>query len=885
MNTSDPPQLLTALSGKPMQSPSLLNCDFVQNALEKRLGKVKQGDSLINLTINASQTVSTSGLSLGSSTTRIAQKFTAGASATISAVAINVAAGSAITATAYLYSDSAGTPNASLGIIGVNSLPVNSFPFPPPVVFTGSGTVNVTIGTVYWIVLVYASGTQILASYNNPTASGRLKYFNLANVWATTAFGDDTVFYVYSGAVGAIQGIYDYRYGNATITQAIMGTINGGLYYKSGSSWTSIKSGLGSGQNVLFDFATAQNRLFSTDYGNNLPQVWDGSSTGTMAGGYRLSPRYVASGTPRAATISSTSGSILTMAASQPASGLYRGKQITLTGGTTTYPETGIVKSFVTTGLQGAANYYVTSITLEDTPLAADRTAAKWNGVTTAFSGSGSITTLTTLTCIKIIGVTQLKSGGFRCTDEISIDIAIAAGSQKIDLSNIAMNSSADGTQFAFDIGTSATTWFATPAFDPQLVPTDANSGPSQIYYRIPDEKGGATVWTSTGFNPMPNSTTSFSIKTLPTSAQDTLEVTYRFPQAYFTGQVDMPRFKFLKAWQGFLCGMGDPENPSRLWISAQNSPQVWGTAGGVNGAFLPIPIGNDGQIGTGLYVWRSDLYVFKNNSVYRTQYTGNLGLSPFRVDPVQGEIGALSHWAIKESDFGIIFLSVKGVAVCLGTSVQILPESDNLTNLFLLSDPGRFNTASMQYSTALLYSSKSQIWFGVSSTSATTRDLVLVYDYDKRTFWLDDGISANYFANVGDTNGFPQPYSGDYSAQIFLHDSGTNDNGSPINWNYSTPHIMFRDITGWKRGVWLWISGFVQSSGTLYVDEYCDFSATVTTTYEFNMADANFRMGLQERLSNRSKYSRFVLRNSELNVPVKIESLQIDYEDDGQQQ
>jgi hypothetical protein len=120
---------------------------------------------------------------------------------------------------------------------------------------------------------------------------------------------------------------------------------------------------------------------------------------------------------------------------------------------------------------------------------------------------------------------------------------------------------------------------------------------------------------------------------------------------------------------------MGDPENPSRLWISAQNSPQVWGTAGGVNGAFLPIPIGNDGQIGTGLYVWRSDLYVFKNNSVYRTQYTGNLGLSPFRVDPVQGEIGALSHWAIKESDFGIICVSVKGVAVCLGTSVQILPE------------------------------------------------------------------------------------------------------------------------------------------------------------------------------------------------------------------
>jgi hypothetical protein len=394
-----------------------------------------------------------------------------------------------------------------------------------------------------------------------------------------------------------------------------------------------------------------------------------------------------------------------------------------------------------------------------------------------------------------------------------------------------------------------------------------------------------ATGDVSTALNPMTNATTSFNINSIPATTNNTPLIDTGFPQGFYTSQVDAPRAKYLTTFQGMVVSAGDPNLPNRVWFTAQGTSQVYSTYGGVLGAGLDIPVNlNDGQIIRGIHVWQGALYVFKNNSIYRISYTGNLGISPFFVDKLQGEIGCLSHWTIKETNIGLVFLSVQGPAVVYGSQVAMIPASSTILNMFQTTDANSFNTGAMIYSTGLLYSAKKQIWWGVSSNSATVRDKVLIYDYEKQIFWTDDGISANYFAIVGDTNGFPQPWSGDYSAQIFRHDNGLDDNGSAINWYYSTPWMSFDDPFGVKNTGYLYISGANQTSGNLYVDEYLDFSTSVANTYTFDMTNAQFQIGIPQRLASQSHYARYVLRNSDLDVPVQITAMRFNVQHLGTQ-
>lgn len=888
-NPRQSPLLLSDGSQAPMQSPDLRNSDFsTPGGLSKRLGKAQQGNNVSGSSIYASQLNSNTTLSVGidsgnSSYNAFAQKITTGAAVVISSISVKCSASSQPgrnggTIRIDICSQSGGIPAGIVGISNAISFPNSATPVLTN--FNFATPVSLNAGTVYYIVVVCLVG-DISTSLNvsaQTGASANVSSNPAYNVDAWTNSANSDLYYAMyqTSNTFILQGIYDYRFGSGSITQNIMAVAGGGLYYKNGSNWTSIASGLGSGQNVLWDFTTAANYLFSCDYGNNMNQVWDGTATATMAHGYRLSPGYVAGGTPKAATISSTSASVLTMAANQPASGLYVGKVIWLTGGATAFSEQVVISSFATTGTAGTATYYVTSITCSVAPIQTDRTAAKWNGATlTASTSGGTITTAGALTTYKIIGITQLKSGGFRCSDEMSVDLAVGTTNQ-IQLTNIAMNSSTNGTQFAFDVPTGATVWYMTPAFNPTLPTTDAASGIAQLYYRL------ATTNVSTALNPMTNGTTSFNINSLPATTQNTPLIDTGYQQSFFTSQIDAPRAKFFVIFNNMIVSAGDPNGSSNLWFTPLGMPNVYGTAGGVLGANFPVPNFNDGQIIRGLYVWQGSLYIFKNQSIYRLLFTGQTGTSPFYLVRLMGEIGCLSHWSITESDQGMVFLSVQGPAMCYGSIVQLLPASKDIMNLFQATDPAPFNLASMIYSTGLLYEAKKQIWWGVSSTSATTRDLVLVYDYEHQIFHLFNSVNANYFGIIGDTNGFPQPWSGDYSGAVWRHDNGLDDGGSAIAWYFSTPWLQVGNPFDKKLLHWLYISGIQQSSGTLSVDLYLDFSASIAQTYTFDMTKAAFAFGGIENavsINQQANYFRLVMRNAELDVPVEILAMRLDYE------
>ncbi len=685
---------------------------------------------------------------------------------------------------------------------------------------------------------------------------------------------------------GALLGLYMYLYTTiaGTITRQIVGFANSQFELWNGAFWTHL---ILNWQHVSYAyFSTLKNLLFisnTPNFGYLYPnRWWDGSSTNIGYHGTRLSPFYQLffGGNYTKAQISSITGTTITMAANQPASGLYRGKQIWVLD-QAFFMEPAVISSFMTTGTAGTATYYVTSITLQ-TPLRYVLTGysyVTWNGCTMASATTGgSITIAGALTTIRILAVTTLQSGGQRAS-EMSVDVAVGT-TCSITLSNIQM-AFGDGQPFGTDIPNNATTWYMTQPFNPQLAASDPNGGLSQVFYRIPDNQGTATD-TSTGYNPMPNSTTAFTIKTGRNPNTDVTLVadTAVDAQGYFTGQVDVPFYKLSIAWNNFLVLIGDVWNPSGIWISAYGAPQVFGTQGGLDGAFIQVPNGNDGQVIIGAYVWRGDLYIFKTNSVYVLQFSGNTSLSPFVLTKLQGNYGPVSPGAIAEGDNYLYFLSPTGLCAISGLTVLLLPENEQIRSKFL--GPNSWNLALLSNALAITFPAKKQIHFQVAVASAG--DNVLVYDWSRRTFWYDTGSiqETSYLQDLSSSP--PIPYAGDSNGQLFQLDYPGSDEPIPVDMRYETPWLNLGDPTAWKELKWIWLAGAQQVAGTMHVEVYVDYSLKAIRVFDFDMSNPQFQIGLSQAVNMRNKCFKLALTNNDQGIPVAIRYLRLDYVNIGPQ-
>ena len=691
-------------------------------------------------------------------------------------------------------------------------------------------------------------------------------------------------------AAAPILGLYRYVFSNAfgSISKFLVALCNGALWTASGTVWVENISVVWN-QAVFAYFSTIKNLLFASPvYNVNgvpiIPRWWDGSSLNFGYHGPRMSPFYLlkTGGSYSSANIANVAGTLLTMAAGQPASGLFIGKQIWVFNDSYNYMEPNTIASFQVVAAQGSAGYSVLAISL-GAPLkyaSNGYSAVCWNGGTMAVAtgGNGKIITAGNATCIRLLAVTTLASGGQR-SSEFSVDVPVGT-TGSIILSNHQM-AYGDGMLFGTDINNLATTWYMTAPFNPQLPSSDQNGGLSQIFYRIPDNQGVPTD-TSLGFNPMPNSMTGFTVYTSPTvaSAVTLVADTSVDAQGYFTGQVDIPFYQFSAVWQNFLVLAGDIWNPSAIWISAFGAPQVYGTQGGLDGAFIEVPNGNDGQVITGLYVWQGNLYIFKTNSVYIAQFSGNTSVSPFQIQPLQSNYGAVSPRSIAAGDVYLYFMSASGLCAINGLTAQLLPENEQIRYQFLEADG--WNMSLLGLSQAFSLPAKKQIYFQMAD--AVLGDVVLVYDWSRRNFLYDSGgiMESALFQDLSVSP--PQLYGGDYAGQVWTLDVIGEDENPPINMYYSTPWLNLGDPAAWKFLKWLWISGVQQNQGTLNILIYEDFNFNVAKVFQIDMTQQQFAQGQWVAINMRAHYFKIVIQNNQLNTPVQVRVVRIDFENQGTQ-
>lgn len=765
-----------------LYSPATQNLQFTKiGSLQKRLGYELQGAPVTSTVTN--QTTSNTNVnvtSTGSGTMYMGQKISYGSDTTVESCVwkfyVSVTDKSQITnIQCVIRSDSAGSPGAAVAssanvFIDAYELQTGSpatmfFYFPAPVTLTAS--------TDYWFSVEATSGSSssgaVLGFGGNGSAGGTVKYGMFSSLASTGSWLPYLV--IRNGAL-ATQGIYDYRVNSSgTLTQFPMVAANGVLYYYN-AGYTSIKSGLATSVNALFDFATLKNYLFSCDYANNNNQVWDGSAAATMTHGYR--------GTFSIANSASAGG---------------------------------------------------------------------------PWSAAG---------VVKVMLVTQLVSGGYRCSAVGST--TLGATTNKIDLTSIAVDSVA--AQFSFDISSLATTVYCT-------LPNGS------IFYKVP-----AAYMSAGGINPIANNDTTESILPM-TDAQLTaggsFELNLGYPQGYATGQVATPKAKFFDVFQNMLVSAGDPNNPSRVWFSEQFAPQVWGDGSsgtGIQGDYLDIAI-SDGETITGLMVSDGALMVGKQSNIYRVDYTGN-ATDSWIVNKVHGQVGVLSNWSMQIIPQGMFFLSSRGPAICYGTYSDVLPQTRLIQNLFSNTDSDRFNLASMIYAVACNDVTNNQILMTVSSTDSTVRDRILSYDYEQNMFALFDGFVANYIAIIGDSNGFPVLWHGNLSAQIFKRYTAYYDNTAPILVRHSTPNMDLGAPSEYKQVSFLQVGGkTISAAANLIIDVFVDESTTIYRTLTLDTTATEFSTGLMVNLGIVCKSIKLRFRNVDYNGNgLELNWLRLEYSD-----
>lgn len=490
------------------------------------------------------------------------------------------------------------------------------------------------------------------------------------------------------------------------------------------------------------------------------------------------------------------------------------------------------------------------------------------HGYRATFSAARGTATGTVPTGVyKLMAVTALISGGYRASAVTTIDMT-AGGTQRIELTSITAD--AIFGQFLFDIASTATYWFM----------TDANG---EIYYKVP------TGNMSVAANPQANTTTAFNITaTTGLTAANTLDQEFNLPQAFFTSQVATPKFKFLGVFQDMLVGGGDPNNPSRLWMSPAGMPQVWGTYGGLLGNYVDIDP-EDGDILTGIKSNDTGkiLYVGKNKTLHRITYTGN-ATTPFFRTVVQGKLGVLSHWSMVNIPQGLFFLSESGPALSDGTAANLLPATELILNYFDLLDTAAFNLSSMAFSTACYDSTLRQVWLGVSSNGAAFRDLVLVYDVQNQSFMIHDSIFGNFFQSIGDANGFHQISWVNYSGSMLQRDDVENDNGSQIVMRFKTPFLNLDSPAQWKTFTWLGLGGSETTTLTTVActaSIYLDGSSTVARNISFTNGSSStegLTKGQFQALAQLSRSMAFEISHLSKNKAIEIDWISFEYSVEG---
>lgn len=279
-------------------------------------------------------------------------------------------------------------------------------------------------------------------------------------------------------------------------------------------------------------------------------------------------------------------------------------------------------------------------------------------------------------------------------------------------------------------------------------------------------------------------------------NGSDTPQESFTPPEGNSTGG---QKGKYVAMYKDSLFIFGDSSNPSRLYYSGGGDQIENFTIGG-GGGFIDISK-NDGQVGTGMIVFKNSLIVFKERSTYQFSFTSDGLPQVVQVNPVVGCIAPRSIAAVENDVF---FLSERGIFTVgneAGFAFDVLRTNElsaRVRSVVQTIDPAYVSNASAIYATA---ANKNLYILSYTPSGSTTNSKALVFDRERNGWVKWTNIQANCWATWKDSTSTTHYLYGDDSSGYLKEVlTGTTDFGAGIHGYFYLKGEPFNGIHQYKN-------------------------------------------------------------------------------------
>lgn len=259
------------------------------------------------------------------------------------------------------------------------------------------------------------------------------------------------------------------------------------------------------------------------------------------------------------------------------------------------------------------------------------------------------------------------------------------------------------------------------------------------------------------------------------------------------------PKGKHVAVYKDSLFIYGDPTNPSRLYYSG-GGDKINDFSAGSGGGFVDITK-NDGQIGTGMAIFKNSLIAFKQRAIYQFSF-GTTGAPQY--SSVTNAIGCNSPRSIVLVENDVFFSSYNGVYTIgneSGFAIDVLRTNElsaKVRSIFQSMEPSRRANVSAVYAKT---SNLNLVIFAYTPAGGTYNSKALVYDRERLAWYEWTNIQANCWTQYTESTGeYKVLYGDDNSGYVKEILTGSDDFGSAIRASVKLRGESFGTLTQYKK-------------------------------------------------------------------------------------
>lgn len=333
---------------------------------------------------------------------------------------------------------------------------------------------------------------------------------------------------------------------------------------------------------------------------------------------------------------------------------------------------------------------------------------------------------------------------------------------------------------------------------------------------------------------------------------------------------------KYITAYKNQLMISGIPNYESWVQVSAYLSGTTWsysvdgsGNPTFTNGSGAINVSTNDGQIVTALVPFGNSVQVHKSDIYYtkKSVYSLTRSTETWTNYAVSTQYAAVSQYATVTGPNAVYFVDSSGIVMTNGVTFQKMDNDIAATTAL-------FNKTYIKYAIAAynVQEGSEFLFFGVPISSSVTNDYLLMYDISNKGWGIMNGLNMGCFAIYSDVY-TPELYFGDQLAtsRILKWNSGTSDDGQPIEWIVETSELPIKQY--FERKKFKYLYAFFEPTGSFDVLAYYSLDGAayvqLTDAVETSGSDDVFKRWNLPGLNGSSV--KFKFYNNEKDEPITL--------------